>query len=170
MSEFLLPTLIGVLVAGLLYRRIRRLFGRQRVTTRKLIMRITVVGSLALLFVLMPGGGVSTRILGIVLGVILAAVGMATMRVERQEEEWFYTPNKYLGFVIVSIILGRFIYRLSTLSGLSTSFNGDSGVPESLAMNPTGRVLLLTLLVYYGVSNAGVLRRCRQLGVPPRHG
>ncbi len=135
LGEFLLPTLIGLLVVGVLYRRIRPLFGRQRITTRKLVIRIIVVGSFALLFTLMPGGGVSTRVLGVVLGVILAAVGIFTMKVERQEEEWFYTPNKYLGLVVLSIILGRLIYRLSTLGGLSASLDGDSGVPEGLAMN-----------------------------------
>jgi cytochrome b561 len=107
---------------------------------------------------LMPRSGLGFSMLAVILGSVLGGAAVFMTKMEREEAEWFYTPNKYFGFVVLSLIIGRIVYRLSVLDRISFD---TAGAPD-LPLHPAGRVLLLILLVYYGVYNVGVLLRCRR--------
>lgn len=159
MVEVLIPLLIAVLVGGLLYRRARGLFGRREISVPRFVLRMLLTGGLAVFFILFPGSGVGFKILGVALGLVLAGIGIFTTKIEHEGGDWYYIPNRYLGIVLVSLIVGRIAYRLWQFRGFADLQAANSEGMGNLALNPVGRMLLVALLIYYAVYNAGILGR-----------
>lgn len=161
MSEYLVPILIGVLAAALIYRRLRRFFGRHKISVPGFIFRMSLAGIIAAVFIVLPGEAIGFRILGFSIGLILALIGVMTTKLDKEGDQWFYTPNLYLGLAILSLFLGRIIYRLSMFFKLSEASRTDFDMSQVLTGNPIGRVVLIVLLMYFAVYHAGVLYRYR---------
>ena len=161
MADILVPILIAVLVMGLLYRRFRRLFGIQKVSIVRFSIRIILAGVLAGLLILLPGVGILAKLIGVICGLVLAGLGLATTKSERRGKEWFYTPNTYIGIVIISLLLGRIGYRLWKFHDFSGFMGGDMASHPMLSGNPIGRILILTMLVYFAAYHIAILIRCR---------
>src|SRR5438552_17340404 len=95
---------------------------------------------------------------GMCVGGILGLLGLAMTRWESQDEGLFYTPSRWLAFLIVFAIAARFVYGLwrATHSGSRVSAPGGqhwlipaSGTPLSLAV-------AAGLIGYYLVYSIGV--------------
>jgi len=117
-----------------------------------------LTGGLAVFFILFPGSGVGFKILGVAFGLVLAGIGIFTTKIEQEGGDWYYIPNRYLGIVLVSLIVGRITYRLWHFRGLA-DLQAANSEGMNLALNPVGRMLLVALLIYYAVYNAGILGR-----------
>ena len=157
MLEILIPVLVAVSVVALLYRRVRRLFGKQRISTPRFALRILVSIGFSAFFFSQPGLGYGASMVGVGIGLLFAGVGVVTTRLEKDDENWYYVPNTYLGLFLVSLILGRLAYRLWEMRGLTISLED----PETmdLAMSPMGQALVMALLVYYGAYSGALLVR-----------
>jgi hypothetical protein len=165
-----LPTLVAVpLVGFLLYRRLRRTFGRQLVAPRRMALRMVLLCVVCVL--LLVRSSVTTislgaAVAGLALGVALAMVGLMHTKVEATAESKFYTPNKWIGLAVTALFLGRLAGRLFTVSERATQVASGVSPYAGLQQSPLTLGLFFLLAGYYVTYYAGVLRKAAALGAP----
>lgn len=110
--------LIGALVLFVLYRRFRRNFGRQKLRTTRMWIRVVI---LALVCVLLLASPFRTEMsllaaaTGILIGIGLGFYALAHTKFEVTPEARFYTPNAYIGMGVSALLIGRLIYRFTVI-------------------------------------------------------
>jgi len=148
---------IVALVAIRMYGRVRRNIGRQRLQPKRLIAGIIIfavvtclLGVYSLIFprLLVGLGG------GLVLGVLLALLGLHLTRFEATPEGRFYTPNPYIGIGLSVLFVGRLVYRLVLLSSIS----GNPVQAPSLMQSSLSFFVFGLLAGYYMAYYIGLLR------------
>ncbi|MGH8320068.1 MAG: hypothetical protein ACREUL_19215 [Steroidobacteraceae bacterium] len=160
------PYLIAVLVAWVLYRRMRRSFGRQRVQDRRMWVRI---GFFILVTILVAGAVArDTRVLvalgaGIVCGVVLGYVGLKYTKFEITSEGRFYTPHAYIGLVVFALLVGRLLYKfLGVYNGVVPAAAAGQSLAATYQHSPFLVAVLGALVGYYVLYYLGVLQRTRR--------
>jgi hypothetical protein len=165
-----LPTLVAVpLVGFMLYRRLRRTFGRQPFTPKRMVFRMILLSAVCVL--LLVGTPATTASLGaaaagLVLGVALAMVGLMHTHVEATAEGKFYTPNKWIGLVVTALFVGRLAGRLFTISERATQLASGASPFAGVQRSPVTLGLFFLLAGYYVTYYAGVLRKAPAPAVP----
>jgi len=164
MNEILFPLLIATLVLSIFYRRVRRLFGEQDVSQRKLLFRAVVTFSLTALLLLLPSSSLLARATGVALGLGLALVAVATTTLHAAGQRYRYTPNSLVGVVILVVLVVRWAQRAFAVSRVSEALRGDlAEIPATLGRDPFSRVLLLGLLTYLTAYNMGIFVKSARL-------
>jgi hypothetical protein len=165
-----LPTLVAVpLVGFMLYRRLRRTFGKQPVTPKRMALRMVLLCVVCiLLFVRSPAtaANLGAAAAGLALGVALAMVGLMHTEVEATAASKFYTPNKWIGLAVTALFLGRLAGRLFTVSERATQVASGVSPYAGLQQSPLTLGLFFLLAGYYVTYYAGVLRKAAAPGVP----
>lgn len=165
------PYLVAALVIFGLYRRMRRSFGRQRVTEGRMWIRI---GILTVLTVMITVGTVAAHNLevlgglaaGIACGAVLGYVGLRHTRFEVTSEGRYYTPHTYMGLAVTALFVGRLAYRfLSVYDGTQPAAAAARGFSAHQA-SPFTLAAFGVLVGYYVLYYLGVLQRTRVSPVP----
>jgi hypothetical protein len=160
------PYLIAALVIFGLYRRMRRSFGRQRVTEGRMWLRI---GILTVITVVVAAGTVAAHNLevlgglaaGIACGAVLGYVGLRHTKLEITSGGRYYTPHTYMGLAVTALFVGRLIYRfLSVYDGTMPAGAAARGFGAYQA-NPFTLAVFGLLVGYYVLYYLGVLQRTR---------
>ncbi|MFL6603156.1 MAG: hypothetical protein ACJ8R9_17750 [Steroidobacteraceae bacterium] len=160
--SLVVPVGVGALVLWRFYSRVRRMVGRQRLSTAR--PWIAVCGFPILTVVLLSVSithPMSPLALagGIVVGVCLGVYGLRKTRFEKTPQGLFYTPNAHLGVALSLLLLGRIIYRLIQVYGASES---AAGPPINSATTPLTLLIFGTLAGYYFTYAVGLLRWQRE--------
>jgi hypothetical protein len=157
---------IAALVMLLVYRRIRRNFGRQTLQPKRMMLRMAVLLVIAVL--LAPLAAKSPAYLGAILAGIVAGVGLALwaaarLRFERIDGQLFYLPHTVSGVVITVVVLGRVAYRAAQMvwwpEDLASPASGGS-----MVRSPATAGLLFALIGYYVCYYSCVLWKSKHLG------
>ena len=118
--------------------------------------------SFTLVFSIWVGSSFRFALIGMGVGGILGLLGLALTRWESQAGGLFYTPSRWLAFIIVFAIAGRVFYGWWRATHHSSSdpsnqhwFTTASGTQLSLA-------IAAGLIAYYLVYSIGVLLRLRR--------
>jgi hypothetical protein len=158
---------IAMLVAFALYRRFRRLFGRQPVQPKRMRVR---VGFLLLVgaFLLLRGFAQPQVALamagGFALGAALAWLGLRLTLFEATPQGNFYTPHSGIGIAVSLLLLGRLAYRFSTVYPQLQDAHQASGDPfAGLQSNPLTAATFALVIAYYAVYLIGVLMRSAKM-------
>jgi hypothetical protein len=152
---------IAALVLFALYRRFRRLFGRQPLQPARLKGRIVVLSIVAALLALRglhSANLAAAGIGGLAIGVALAYVGLRLTRFDVMPGGIFYTPNGYIGAVLSAILLSRLVYRFQVLYPSMQAAQAD-GDPFAFQRSPLTVALLGIVIGYYIAYCAGLLTR-----------
>ena len=160
-----LPTLVSVpLVAFALYRRVRRTFGRQPVTPKRMVLRIVLLTVLCVVFLVgLPTPiGFASAATGAVLGGLLAMYGLKHTQYDVTPEGRGYTPNPWIGLAVTALFLGRLVARM--FSVYEATVLAPSG--PSFQRSPLTLGIFFLMAVYYAAYYVGVLRKARELVVP----
>jgi Protein of unknown function (DUF1453) len=161
-QKSLMPVLVAALVIFMLYRRVRRSFGRQPVHKGRMVFRaalLAVVGvALAILHPLASDGALAG---GVVAGSFLGYVGLKHTQFETGEKGAFYTPHTYIGLFVTSLLIIRLIVRYYVLHRRSTPLEPAAGGDPWAAYqhNPLTIGIFGLVIGYYVFYNIGVLRR-----------
>ena len=110
-----LPTAVLVpLVAFALYRRVRRTFGRQPVTPKRMIARMALFSLVSVVFlVLFPTpSGFAFAAVGAALGGVLASYGLRHTRFDVTAADKGYTTNPWIGSIVTALFVGRLAVRM----------------------------------------------------------
>lgn len=157
----------AALFVFLLYRRFRRLFGRQALEPARLKARVVVLAIVAGLFALR--GLHSASIAGAVLGggaigAALAYFGIRLTRFDVTSTGVFYTPSGYIGIVLSALLLSRLAYRFVVLYPTFQAAKAETGDPFAMYQSSPLTVALLGIVIgYYMAYCVGLVIRGAEL-------
>ena len=112
--KLLTPVLLTAFIAWMLYRRMRRNIGQQRVALKRMWLRIgifSVIGVLVLFTSMRNAQLAEAMVAGVAAGVLLAWFGLRHTKFETTAQGSFYTPHTYIGLFVSALFLGRIAYR-----------------------------------------------------------
>jgi hypothetical protein len=161
------PLLTTVLVLFVVYRRLRRSFGRQPLQPVRMGLRIGILLLIGAL--LAPGSLHSPAFLGATLGGIgigaaMASWGAARTRFERTATRLYYIPHTITGIAISMLFLARLSYRLLQLyAGRGDTLSDQGQSLNSLVSSPLTRGLFYVLMGYYVLYYSLLLRKARHI-------
>ncbi|MGA3156108.1 MAG: DUF1453 domain-containing protein [Steroidobacteraceae bacterium] len=169
--KLITPWLVTAFVVFIVYRRVRRNFGRQRLSEGRLKFRIivlSVIGVLILIASIRNPLMIGALAGGIVGGIAIAMIGLHHTQFEATSEGRFYVPHTYTGLVVTALFLGRMCYRLMVIYPQMHAAAQENQNPlASLQRSPLTVLVFGLLIGYYIYFNLGVLRRSQLLIVPP---
>ncbi|MGN2251667.1 DUF1453 domain-containing protein [Frateuria edaphi] len=159
--NLLMPALMSPLLAFMVWRRVRRQFGRQLVRRGAMITRVAIL--LAVTGLLSLAGLHNPRLLeglagGLLGGIALGLLGLRLTRFERGADgRDLYLPNPWIGATITAVLVGRLAWRFLVL----VPHDGIAG-PMAATVPPLGNSPLTLLVVglmlgYYVSYYAGLL-------------
>jgi len=160
--NLLMPALFSPLLAFMVWRRVRRQFGRQPVRRGAMIARVAILTALAGLVSL--AGLRDPRLLeglagGLLCGAALGLLGLRLTRFERSVDGTdLYLPNPWIGATVTALLVGRLAWRFLMLLPQA----GGVGPMVTPGAPPLGNspltLLVVGLMVGYYVSYyAGLL-------------
>ena len=163
-SHLLTVVLVVALVAWRFYARMRRMIGRQRLSTGRPWFTIVMLpGVLVLLLATgalhpMTGAAVAG---GLVAGIALGLLGTRLTRFEATPTGLFYTPNAHLGIALSLLFILRIGYRFVTLQAGGAGANPQAMQPGG---SPLTMAILGMLVGYYVTYAVGLLRWRARVG------
>ena len=171
MDSWIGPLAIVALLMFVLIRRGRRLFGRQRFSVALLGLRLGVVALLCLmLFLVLSLARGWVPLAGLGLGAAVGLLGVALTRFDSDDGELHYTPNAYVGIGVLSLFVGRLVYRLVQMVSLPDRIeSGAGGDFAGLRSSPLTVGILFVVLGFYVFYNALVLIRGWKLKEGAQH-
>ena len=152
------PVAIGALIVWRLYARMRRMVGRQRLTTVRPWLTVFIF-PLVLLLILVGSAfnpmNAGALVLGAAIGIGLGLYGTRLTKFEATPAGLFYTPNAHLGIALSLLLIVRLGYRFLRLHMVGGTFD-----PSSMQMgnSPLTLALFGTLAGYYVTYAIGLLR------------
>jgi heme A synthase len=151
---------LAAFIAWRLYRRTRKLIGRQRSTKGRHVASVILLPLLLAMLAMGAFFAGAAALLalagGVAIGAALAIWGLKLTRFERTEEGWFYTPNARIGIALMALLVGRLAWRLVELARVyGTPLRGAS---QDVMRSPLTLLIVATMLAYYAAYAAGLLR------------
>jgi len=166
-THLLTVVLVVALVAWRVYARIRRVIGRQRLTTVRPWITVIVFPLIAALLLatsfVHPMTG-AVLVAGAAVGIALGLLGTRLTKFEATPAGLFYTPNAHLGIALSMLFVLRLGYRFIVLQ-----MNGRGVDPQALQMgaSPLTMAIFGTLAGYYVTYAIGLLRWRSQVSRRP---
>jgi hypothetical protein len=166
-AHLLTVILVVALVAWRFYARIRRMIGRQRLSSIRPWITVVVLPLVLVLLLatatLHPLTGVATAV-GLAAGIALGRIGTRLTKFEATPAGLFYTPNAHLGIALSLLLVLRLGWRLAMLQ-----IDGGASDPQAMQMgsSPLTMVIFGTLAGYYVTYAIGLLRWRAQVSVQP---
>ena len=160
--NLLMPALLSPLMGFMVWRRVRRQFGRQPVRRGPMIARVAILMAVAGLISLAAVHEV--RLLeglagGLLGGVALGLIGLHLTRFERGADgRDLYLPNPWIGATITAILVGRLAWRFLVLvpaSGAAASMVAPN-TPQ-FGNSPLTLLVVGLMVGYYVSYYAGLL-------------
>jgi hypothetical protein len=112
------PYVIAALTVLLVYRRLRRSFGRQRLRPVRMRLRIGILvllGCSLLPAAMRSGQFLTGELVGIVVGIGLGVWGVRHTKYQTFEGQLHYIPHTYTGLVVSLLFVGRLAYRVMSI-------------------------------------------------------
>jgi hypothetical protein len=161
---------IAVLAFLGLYRRFRRLFGRQRIRPGWLRVRIGILLVIAAALLLRgshaPGAALAVAA-GLGAGLLLALAGLRLTRFEHTGEGDFHTPHGGIGLALSALLVGRLAWRAYVVWPTLEAAQATGAGPLALVQRNAWTNALLALLVgYYLAYSIGVLLHAARVHRP----
>jgi hypothetical protein len=168
----IVPYAIAVLAVLLVYRRLRRSFGRQRLSPVRLGLRIALLlllGGSLLPATLRSGTFLAADVAGLLAGAALGIWGARRTRFERRDAQLFYVPHTVSGVAVSLLFVGRLVYRLVVLYSMNRAVGkGADGLQEfgspAMFQSPFTVALLCVVIGYYVCYYGLVLRKSTRIG------
>jgi hypothetical protein len=158
------PALVPVAMAGLMvwvvYRRIRRNFGRQVIHTKRMAVRVGLFALVSCLLMTVGFASISLAegaLAGLIVGAALGMVGLKFTRFELGTGDTdAYTPNPWIGGALTALLVGRLAYRFIVMgafmhSGAAAPAHGPAPGDSPLTMAVIGLTLGYYLAYYAGI-------------------
>ena len=142
----------------MIYRRLRRSFGRQPLRPKRMTLRMIILAVLGAS--LAPAALRSTGLLageaaGAAFGAALALWGAKRTRFLTQGAQLYYVPHTYAGIAVSLLVVGRIAYRFVQIYSTGGSVAAGAGpgdspaAPASMVQSPLTVGILFVLIGYY---------------------
>lgn len=149
--------LLILLPAWLVYRRIHRTIGFQKLLRRRLVVRIWIM---AIIGALVVGAGVVHPLAylgdaaGLVAGGLLAYAAVRYLTFEQRDGDWYYRTHVWVESVVLVLFLGRLVYRI-----VQSIQEGRHQQGAAQMADPLTSGALVMFVCYYIVFAVVLLRR-----------
>ncbi len=161
-SPYSTYVIMAAVVALVLFRRIRRQFGRQRIRRKAMMLRVVM---LAVVIVLLSLTGLQDMQLaegllgGAAGGVALGLLGLKLTRFETDPDKGdCYVPNVWIGALLTALLLGRLAYRfLVEMPEIERATAHPGAGPGGIVYHPLTLLVVGLLMGYYLSYYAGLL-------------
>ncbi|HEV2621425.1 MAG TPA: DUF1453 domain-containing protein [Frateuria sp.] len=154
--NLLMPALVSPLVAFMVWRRVRRQFGRQPVRHGLMMVRVailTVVAGLAWLAGLHDPRLLEGLAGGLLGGIALGLLGLRLTRFERSVDgRDLYLPNPWIGAAIAAVLVGRLAWRFLVLMPYAGATDSTMASTAPQLGNSPLTLLVVGLMIGYYVS------------------
>ena len=155
-----LVVMVGVvaLVAWRIYKRVRRMIGRQRLSNWR--PWFTVVFFPLILALLAFGAlphpvNLAMLAAGVAVGAGLGLYGLHLTKFEATPQGLFYTPSAPLGIALSLLLVGRIVFRFAQMYMV---VGADTPLPSDFVRSPLTLAIFGTLAGYYVFYSIGLLR------------
>lgn len=141
----------------LVWRRVRRQFGRQPFRPKAQMMRLVLLGLVAAGMVCLAfAQTMFAAAIGIGMGggASIGVINLKLTRFEWAADGDFYYPHPYVGAALSLLLVGRLLYRAAILEGMSSFI---SQPPPSVGQSPLTMGLFALLVGYYVAYLAGLM-------------
>lgn len=159
------PYFAAAIIVWILYRRMRRSFGRQRVQDKRMWFRIgilTLIGAFIGVQVARNFDVLAALLAGIACGAALGYIGLKYTKFEMTPEGRFYTPHAYLGVAVAALLVGRLLYRfLAVYDGTTPTGAAGQDLMTYYEHNPFTLCVFGALVGYYVLYYVGILHRTK---------
>ena len=166
-QQLLITGAIVALIVWRMYSRIRRVIGRQALSTKRVWVRIVVFPVVIALLAFSPTmhpEALGYLACGVAVGVALGVLGLRLTKYEVTAQGLFYTPSAHLGIALSTLLIARIAYRFA-VNGFPGA--GAVGPPRGSGLTPLTMLLVGTLAGYYWTYALGLLRwSMRSRGTP----
>jgi hypothetical protein len=160
---------LAALILFALWRRFRRLFGRQPLVAAKLKVRVGLLSLVALMLalrVLHAPNLAAAGLGGFAGGIALAWLGLRLTRIESTRVGFAYTPNAYIGAVLAAVLFGRLAYRFVVLYPAMQAARAGGAAPLLAFQRSSLTTALIGIVIgYYLAYCVGLVLRASRL--PP---
>jgi len=154
------PWIFAVLIPLMIYRRLRRSFGRQPLRPTRMTVRMIILAALGASLApaaLRSSGFLAGEAAGAAFGAALALWGAKRTRFLTQNAQLYYVPHTYAGIAVSLLVAGRIAYRLVQIysaGGLVSAGagpgNSPAGAPPaSMVQSPLTVGIFFVLIGYY---------------------
>jgi hypothetical protein len=150
------PYVIALLAVLLVYRRLRRSFGRQRILPFRMRVRmgiLIVLGCSLTPLAASSGQFAATALAGAVAGAALGVWGARRTRFETHDGQLHYVPHTYTGIAVSLLFVGRLVYRMAELYSMDRSNAGGASLQgfaaPTMVRSPFTVGLLFVVIGYY---------------------
>jgi hypothetical protein len=169
------PFLFAALVVFVVYRRLRRTFGRQLMRPTRMSVRIVllaVIGCTLLPVALRSTQFLAAEITGAALGIGMGAWGAQRTRFQMFQGQLYYLPHTYTGIAVSLLFLGRLVYRLLQLyshahapqaAGALPANPSQAFAPTAMVQSPLTVGIFFVLIGYYLYYYGWVLWKSKHL-------
>jgi hypothetical protein len=157
----ILPYIIAIAAVLLIFRRLRRSFGKQLLRPVRMRIRIGVLLLIAASFAPVAFKSVQflgAELAGLVAGIALALWGASRTRYLSEGGQLYYVPHTYTGIAVSLLFMGRLAYRLAQFYFWNAGATAADNAAASSSMylkSPLTAGLFFVLIgyyvVYYGV-------------------
>jgi hypothetical protein len=161
------PLISAAFVVYVVYRRLRRNFGRQVLRPGRMKFRIVLLMFLACALcptALRSAAFLFAALAGAAVGVALALYGAERTHFLKLEDRLYYVPHTYTGATVSLVFLGRLVYRLAQTYADGRAATAHPGADAAQAMaldsmtrSPVSMAIFCVLIGYYVIYYGRVL-------------
>lgn len=167
----ILPYAIAAFAILMVYRRLRRNFGRQALQPMRLKVRIGILVVLACLLTapaLRSIEFLAAVIAGLAAGIGLGLYGAQRTRFQRSAAQLYFVPHTVTGIAVSLLLVGRVAYRLVTFYVTNAGHGATTDATEAFSSpammrSPLTLGLLFVVLGYYVCYYSVVLWKSKRI-------
>lgn len=167
-----MPYVIAALAVLLVYRRLRRMFGRQplRPVRMRLRMGILVLLGCSLLPPAMHSPlFMAAAAAGLAAGIALGAWGARMTRYARRGAQLYYVPHTYSGIAVSLLLVGRLVYRMIVVYASDRAAGDGTGFLQSVSTpvmfkSPLTVAMVFVVIGYYVCYYGRILWKANRIG------
>jgi hypothetical protein len=157
----ILPWILAALAVLMIYRRLRRSFGKQLLRPTRMMLRAVLLIAVAASLVpiaLRSQAHLLAELAGTALGLSLALWGARHTRFLTDRGQTYYVPHTHTGIAVSLLVLARIVYRFVEIYA-----DGGPAGAATMVQSPLTVGLLFVLIAYYVYYYGAVLWRSRHL-------
>jgi hypothetical protein len=166
------PWIFALFIPLMIYRRLRRSFGRQPLRPKRMTFRmiiLAVLGASLAPAALRSAGFFAGEAAGAAFGAALALWGAKRTRFLTQNAQLYYVPHTYSGIAVSLLVVGRVAYRFMQIYAAGGFVSagaapGDSAAaPASMVQSPVTVGIVFVLIGYYLCYYGWLLRKAKHI-------
>jgi hypothetical protein len=156
-SSLIVPLVFTAIFLWAMYRRLRRIIGRQPLSRARAQFLVMFYPLMLLVFAAISMSNTTTLLamaVGAAVGLAGGFLGLRLTTFEATPEGLFYTPNVLVGMSVFVLLIGRIGYRYY----MFTNFAAPGAAPPSYTSDPLTLATLAIMGGYFATYSFGLLR------------